>query len=256
MTLKINNRTFSGAAAVFDGTLSAALAAVAVNEAKRCLDAADPTALTDNSGGAAADGAIGAIAIPTVGFTEVGTASAQKAEFDAALVNCRDAFTEIGTKLEEIFTKVPALTFTESAGGSAADNTIAVIDVSMTAVATSIVSSPNFLALAPAYAATIASLAAAANAAAVAVGVAPLVDSSGGDVQWGAAADSITIPALGVSTGTAVDGTALSGVSKVQADAFLASVAAAVKEIATKVNAVITAAALPTVTPIVKVADV
>lgn len=255
MVLKVNNRTFSGAAGVFDGTLSSALAALAVNEAKRCLDADNPTALTDNSGGAAADGTIGAITAPAA-FTETGTASAQKAEFETALGLVKDAFTELGTKLEECFVAVPAITFVDSSGGAAADDTIAALDVSMTAVNTSIAAYAGTALIAQDYIDTVASLAAATNVLCVAVGVTPLTDNSGGDVQWNAdVAGAITIPALTTSTGTAVSGAALSGISKAGADAYLAALAAAVKEIATKINACITAAAAPTVAALVKVAD-
>lgn len=254
MTLRVNPRSFSGAAAVFDGTLAIALQALAVNESKRCLDALNPTVLTDNSGGASADGTIGAITLPPA-FTEAATASAQKAEFEASCVNVKDAITELGTKLEECFGSVPACVFAESAGGTTADNTIGAIDASMTAVNTSIAAYAGATTVCTNIRNALATLAWGANKLAYSLGVAALVDNSGGTVLYGAAADSVTIPALSTGTGTAVDGTALSGISKAGADAFLAAAAAAVKEIATKINACIAAAAAPTVSPIVKVAE-
>ena len=246
MTVRIDAKKFSGASHVYDGDLSAALRELSIANAKRVMVTAAVAAITDNGGGAGANGTIEAITLPPA-FTEVGTASAQKAEFETALGLVKDALTEVGTKLEEVVAILPAVDFTDSSGGTAADGTIAVMDVSMTAVATSIAAYAGATTRCTAIRNAIATMANATNLVRAAVGLSAIVDSSGGTPTL-----PRVVAALSTDTGTAVDGTALSGISKTGADAFLAACAAAVKELSTAVNAVsaVTAPATTTVVAI------
>lgn len=243
MPVRIGTQKFSGASNVFNGELSGALRELAIANAKRVLVTASVAALTDNGGGAAADGTVGAI--PDIAaFTEVGTASAQKAEFEASLASVKDGLTELAAKVVVLKAVIPATDLTQAIGGAAADGTIAAIDMSMTAVATSIASYTNTKDIVTNIRNYIHTLVIETNRLRVAVGLTPLVNNVGGS--------HISPPVLGalaVSTGTAVDGTALSGISKVGADAFLAAVGAAIKELSTGINAVsaVTAPATTTV---------
>lgn len=160
---------------------------------------------------------------------------AQKAELEASFGNVRDALTELAAQINVIAAKVPAASVTGTLGGAAADLTIAAIDASMTAVSTSLASAAGTNALVSAYRDVVATLAAQTNRLAVACGLSELTDSSGGTPVYSGA-----LPALVTTTGTAVtgaDATANAGVLATGANTMLASFAAAVKELATKLNA-------------------
>ena len=72
--------------------------------------AVDSAALTDNSGGAVADGIIGAVTLPDLSGWN-GTAAvtaAQATAINAAITANRDAITELATKLNDVLTKIKA----------------------------------------------------------------------------------------------------------------------------------------------------
>ena len=237
MTTRIGTKTFSGDGNLHNGVLATALRDLAISDARTKTAAAVVATtladLTDNSGGAAADGTVGAIPIPAA-FTEVGTASAQKAGFETALGTVKNALTELAAKVVAAKAIVPATDCTNSVGGTAADGTIAAITVALTGVATSIAAYAGSKTVCENIRNYYATLICETNKLAVAVGVAKLVDSTGGSIISPA-----TLGALSIDTGTAVDGTALSGISEVGGEAFLVACADATKEIATKLNALL-----------------
>lgn len=236
-TVRIGKKTFSGASHVHEGTLANALRELAISDARTKIAAAVTATtladLTDNSGGAAADGTVGAIPIPDR-FTEAGTASAQKAGFETALGTVKNALTELAAKVVAAKAIVPATDLTSAIGGTAADGTIAAITVALTGVNTSIASYDGAETVCKNIRDYFATLIAETNKLAVAVGVSKLVDNTGGSIISPA-----VLGALSIDTGTAVDGTADSGISEVGGEAFLVACAAATKELATKLNALL-----------------
>jgi hypothetical protein len=223
-------------AALTDGILADALRDFAIYEAKIRVAAAVVATtlanLTDSSGGAAADGTLNAIPVPAAGFTEAATASAQKAGFETALGTVKNAITELAAKVVALKAIVPATDLANNVGGTAANGTIDAITVTLTAVNTSIVSFATGSVVMKNVRNYLYTLAIEVNKLCVALGVTPVVIAQG---EWSAVATPLA--ALSTDTGTAVDGTAASGVSKAAGDAFLAACAAATKELATKINA-------------------
>jgi len=202
---------------------------------------------------AAGAGANGFVVAPTVaGNVTVGSIvamhggvtapGAQKAALEAALVTVRDGLAEIAAKCTTINGKVPALTasITDNSGGATADGTIGAITQVLTAVSTSFASAAGFRAALTTYTAAIATLAVEVNKLAVATGQTPLVDSSGGVPAY-----TNTVSAVSVTTGTATSGAdvtdANAGVTITNANAILVAMADAVKEMATKLNAIVSA---------------
>jgi hypothetical protein len=232
--MRIDAKFFSGEAHLHQasGGLADLMRTLYIAEAKRCLVTANVAAITDSGGGAAANGTIDVITIPPP-FTEVGTASAQKAEFEAACGNVKDAITELGAKLVALNNVVPAIDFVDNSGGAGADGTIAAIDATMTAVAASIARNAGVVTVATGIRNAISTLCFVTNKMRAAVGLAAIVDNSGGQVLY-----PNTIPAISTDTGTASDGTNLTGTAATAANTFLAACAAAVKELSTAINAV------------------
>lgn len=245
MTTRIKADSFSGASKLHDGTLSAAIRALAIDNAKRTLATAAVAALTDNGTGAAADGTVGSIPIPAA-FTEVGTASNPKAGFETALATVKDAITELAAKLVALKAVVPASDIVDNSGGTAADGTIAAMTKTVTAVNTAIAAYAGTKTVCEAIRNAFYVLVLETNKFRVAAGLTPITNNISGA---GITTYSATIAAIAVSTGTAVDGTALSGTSKADADLFLTACADATKELSTAINAVraVTAPAVTTV---------
>lgn len=234
MTQRISTKLFSGAGHLHDGTLADALRQFAISDARTKLAAAVSATtladLTDNGTGAAANGTVNAITIPPA-FTEAATASAQKAGFETALGTVKNALTEIAAKVVAAKAIIPATDITQAVGGTSPDGTIAAITKSLTAVNTSIAAYAGSKTVCENIRNYIATLVCEMNKLCVAVGVTKLVDQTGGAIISPA-----TLGALSIDTGTAVDGTALSGISKAGGDAFLTACADAVKELSTKWN--------------------
>jgi hypothetical protein len=225
---KIKADTIAGGANVATGGLATALRSVLQIQARSA--ASSVAALTDNSGGAAADGTVGAIPLCTT-TPATGATCPTKTEVETAFGTVKDALTEIGAKIAAYATAVPAFTPTNSIGGAAADGTIAAITVAFTGATTGRVAKTGFNAVVADVTALIAQLGNDVNALATAVGVAEL------DLSAVTATDyTHTYAALATSTGTAAaDGTA--SVDDTEAEASMTAIAAAVKELATKLNA-------------------
>lgn len=231
MVYRVGPKSLSGHSQLHNKLSTEILKPMLIDLAKRSVVAASIAAITDNSGGAAADGTIGAIPAIT-GFTESGTASAQKAELETSFGAVKDAITELGSKASALLAVVPACDFTDNSGGTTADGTIAAIDASMTAVNTSIAAVAGVQTVRTNIMNAIATLAVVTNRIRYALGLSLITDNSGGTPAY-----PLVVPALSVSTGTASDGTAAGGTSKTEVDAMLAAMAAAVKELATALNA-------------------
>lgn len=238
MAVMISPRHFGAGGHIYrvdQNGLTPAVRGLAQNIAR--IAASAVAALVDNSGGAAADGTIEAMALFTpavLGSTDC----VQKAELEAAFVNLTDGLKELIAQANALHAKVPALdgTLTDSIVGTAADGTIGAVDVSMTAVATSLASATGANAFVVAYRNAVSQLAVHANKLCVACGVAPLVDNSGGTVSWGTAFADIA-----EGTGTAVSGadttSANAAIKKTDGDAKLVLMNNALREIAAKLNA-------------------
>lgn len=232
MTIRLKPKMFSGAANIHNGTLQNILEALAAGQGKQ--SAATVADLTDNSGGAAANGVIAAIPLPVAAAGPGVT----KADAEAALVTVKNALTEIAAKVVAVQAKVPATALTNSIGGSAADGTIAAITKNTANGADTFVRAAGMIGVARIVIDDVATLARQVNALARATGVTPLVDNSGGQALYGAA---VTVAALSTDTGTAstgADATTNATVTATTANAFLSAVADAVKELATTLNAI------------------
>lgn len=226
-TVRLTQDYFSGGA----GNLDRVVRGLAINAARQA--AATITDLTDLSGGAAADGVVGDIPVPTAGFTEVGTASAPKAGFETALGTVKDAITELAAQLVTAKALIPVTDIANSVGGAAADGSIAAMTQTVTAVASAIAAFATGKVVLQNIKDYYYTLAVETNKLANACGVTPLTINIAGASFLGSG-----LAALSVDTGTSVAGASASGISKVQADAFLAACADATKEIATKLNAI------------------
>lgn len=237
---RIDSRYFSGGAhlqGAGDDALAAIIRDFAIRDAKRTIVTAAVAALTDNSGGAAADGVIAAITFPaaTVAIDDPGNCVA-KTEYESALATVKDAYMEIAEKVVALEAVLPTADLTNNIGGTAADGTIAVIDVTLADAFANLVSRTGALALHDDYQNVVATLAWHINRLRVAVGLAPITDNSGGEVLWTANGAS-TIPALATSTGTAV-AVGGSSITEDHAEALMTAYAAQIKELATAANAV------------------
>jgi hypothetical protein len=193
------------------------------------------TALTDNSGGASADGTIGAIGAVTA--AAVGSNDAlQAAAGGAGLLTVVNALKEIAAKCNTFNGKVPALGsgITDSLTGTAADGTIAAVTVSYSGVGASMASFTDVDAAVTALTNRIATLALAVNKLCTACGVSELTDSSGGRANTLLVLDDVTTT---LTTATGADNTTHAIVLAADFAAKAALLAAAVKELATKLNA-------------------
>jgi hypothetical protein len=244
MTITINKKTFSGAANIHNGKLASILMAMLATQAKASAVTVATTALTDNGGGAAANGTIEAIPLAT-GTPLAGDTCPTKAEIETDFGQVKDALMEIAAQVVAVSAKVPAITPTNSIGGAAADGTIAAITVAITGATASRVAKAGFNTVASALRDTVAQLARQVNSLASATGYTLLIDSSGGNRK----VTTNTVAAINTTTGTAaVDGT--TSVVSAEATATLTALRNAVKELSTKLNS-ITAAGTPVPTVVI-----
>lgn len=235
MTVLVKKDHFSGFGKVFseqDG-LAAAVRGVAQFQALQAL--ASVADLTDNSGGAAANGTIEAIGSFTPAVL-AGTDCAQKAELEAGFGGVVAALAEIIAQANTIRAKVPAFSaLTDSTGGGAADGTIAAIDVSYTGVGASLASATGANTVLTALTSRIAQATVYVNKVAVACGKAEIVDNSGGTKVY-----SGTFAAVSTDTGTAVSGATTAptnaAIKATDANAVMQKLANAIKELASKLN--------------------
>lgn len=234
--LKIALDTFQGGSQLtrpHPGGLADGLRAMAQFIGKTKANAV--AALTDNSGGAAADGTV--TAVPTATAAPLaGDTCPTKAEAETALGTAKDALTELGAKIATFATSIPSFTPTNSIGGAAADGTIGAVTKTSTGAAGTggtCVAKAGFNTCVANVNVLLAQLTRDANKLAVACGVAPLTTSGLTSVN-----DSLgfTYAALSTNTGTSpADGTG--SISQANFATSMTAIADAVKEIATKLNA-------------------
>lgn len=235
---KIIARLFAGAANVTNGTLADVLRNLCQREAKVLAGAV--AGLTDNSGGAAADGTIGAIPLlPTT--PAAGATCPTKAEVETAAGTIVDAITELAAKVVAINAVVPALNApANNVGGAAADGTIAAITTSFTGATAARVSATGFAAFVAEAEDRLMEIAGDVNKLAVAT-----ADSAMDLSALARRSDfSGDYAAISTDTGTAAaDGT--ESVDDAEAEAVFAALADAVAEIAAKLNEIVDGADVP-----------
>lgn len=231
----IRENAFSGGSGLTDGTLSDAVRALAQSQAKARAETASD--LTDNSAGAAADGTIAAIPVCSTA-PATGDTCPTKTEVEAALVTVKNALTEIAAQIVVVAAIVPAFTPTNSVGGTTADGTIAAVTKTFTGDTSDRVAMAGLNTQIVAYRALICQLARDVNALLTATGQTNLVISA---LEATMEADGVsyghTYAALTTTTGTAATN-GLTSVTDAEAEASFAAMAAAVKELATKLNVI------------------
>jgi hypothetical protein len=238
MPVRIYVNHFSAASQVYrvdQNGLTPALRGLAQSVAR--IAASAVPALVDNSGGVAADGTLDPIAAfsPAV----LGTNDAvQKAALEAGFATAVDALKEVLAQCNQLHGKVPALAglLVDALSGTAADGTIGAITTSYSGVGTSMASAAGANAVLTGLRNRIAQLGYAVDTLAVACGVPPLVDNSGG-----LDSTSLIVADVAVSTGAAASGAdagaANAIVKAANATAVMTSVAAAIRELAARLEA-------------------
>ncbi len=238
MTVRISRTQYAAGSQIFraDGNgLTPAMRGLAQSLAR--IAASTVTDLVDNSGGQTADGtseAIGSFVPAALGSSD----AAQKAELEAGFANATDALKELIAQVNLLNARVPALTgaLVDNIVGTSADGTIAAIDVSYTGVGTAMVSATGANVVLARLKNAVAQLALHVNKLAVACGAAQIVDLSGGTPVY-----SLVFADIPEGTGTAASGadaTAAHAIVKAaDAGVVMQKIANAVKELATKLNA-------------------
>lgn len=238
MPVRIYANHFSAASQVYrvdQNGLTPALRGLAQNVAR--IAASAVPALVDNSGGASADGTLDAIAAFTPAVLGTNDA-AQKAALEAGFATSVDALKEIVAQCNQLHAKVPALAgvLVDSLSGTGADGTIGAVTTSYSGVGASMASATGANAVLANIRNRIAQLGYSVDMLCVACGVPPLVDNSGG-----LDSTSLVIADVAVTTGTAASGADTSAANAIvkaaNATAVMGSVAAAIKELASKLNA-------------------
>ena len=217
-TTKIRTNGFSGNSKLYQADeqgLGYILARMSMAMNRMLLSGQDDFT-ADNSGGTAGAGATGlTITDPTVESPPVayqGTAAVSKAEADAAFDDIRNAYTTIGAQLATL-SALTGVTITNAFGGTDGEGTVAAVADALTAIeGAGAADYATFVALNETYREGLFTLANQVERMRYATGfestplvieVAPL------DKDYGA-----SFAALGVATGTAVDGTAADSVAE------------------------------------------
>lgn len=200
------------------------------------IAASSVTALTDNSGGASANGtmeAIGNVTAAAVGSND----AAQLAASVAAALTATNALKELIAQAQAINAVVPALSgaLVDNITGTAADHTIGAITVNGSGVGASMVGYAAVAAWFTTTKARLSQLAIHTNKIALACGTAVVIDSLG----VVSPSTSVTFADVAVLSGTATGADAVANAIVLVADfnAKMVLVANAVKEIATVLNA-------------------
>lgn len=167
-----------------DHLLQDAVVALAQERARARVAAAAPAALTDSSGGTSAGGAfpLAAVVTPTRAVVDGVTAFSPKAGFDTATAAIQDAHKELATKVNEFLVLIASAsgpTFVMTAGG-AANGTVEAITSALTAAATATVDAATGIREITRARNVQAELVSAINFCRVAMGLAPMMDGSGG----------------------------------------------------------------------------
>ena len=238
MTVRISRTQYAAGSQIFraDGNgLTPAMRGLAQSLAR--IAASTVADLVDNSGGQTADGTIEAIGsfVPAA----LGSSDAtQKAELEAGFANATDALKELIAQANLLNARVPTLTgaLVDNIVGTSADGTIAAIDVSYTGVGTAMASATGANLVLARLKNAVAQLALHVNKLATACGSPAVADLSGGTPVY-----SLAFADIPEGTGTATSGadaTAANAIVKAaDASAVMQKLANAVKELATKLNA-------------------
>jgi hypothetical protein len=232
MTTKIGKNHFSAMSKVYGAgpdTLVHIVRELAQHNAKAAL--ASTTALTDNSGGTSGGNTLGKVDLLTP-FTTSDTDMAGKSGWDTAWGKVRNALATLAGRVNTIYAIVPVVQLTDNTGGTDGSGTIASIGTVGTAVASAGVSVADANGDIADARDVLKTLGLAVNRVATACGedtidLSALVGQAG---DW-------TLKALDATTGTAVDGSADTGVAKADADAILGQFADAVATLAAKLDA-------------------
>jgi hypothetical protein len=238
MPVRIHANHFAAASQVYrvdHNGLTPAMRGLAQSVARIAASAAP--ALVDNSGGAAVDGTLDAIA----SFTPAALGSndaVQKAALEAGFATAVDALKEIVAQCNQLHARVPALggPLVDALSGTAADGTIGSVTISYSGVGAAMASATGANAVLASLRNRIAQLGYAVDTLCVACGVPPLVDNSGG-----LDSTSLVVGDVSTSTGAAASGADASAANAIvkaaNAAVVMGSVAAAIKELAAKLNA-------------------
>jgi hypothetical protein len=228
MMIRISKDSLAGGAAL--GPIVLAMASFQAKQSVATL--AD---LTDNSGGAVADGVVPNVPLATTATIAGGNVST-KAAVETLLGAVRDGLTEIGAKVAAIAAKVPAFTVTNNIGGAAADGTIAAIGNNPAADNVGPrCNKANFNTLVKAYRTCIRELERDVNALATACGLARLTGDAAGDHVT----NDHVYALLSTDTGTAaVDSSG--GIAAADATAVFTALRDCIAELAAKCNAMTT----------------
>lgn len=231
---KIEKLTYSGAGKVFDQGdqgLASVLRKLAQDNARTRINLF--TDMTDSSTGTPVYPAVLAAQSgkDVAAFTETGTASAPKAGFDTAIGKVANAMAVVAEHLNRINGSLGLPLIVDSTGGTVATaGTIPALDKSVTAVSSNCLDVVTGRARLETIKVNLARLGNFANRVAVAVGNDKLTSSLGN-----AGDGSNTLDAI-AATGSAVDGTALSTVSKAVIDVELDTIADNIATIASFLN--------------------
>lgn len=235
MTTKITKLTYAGSSKVYsqdDEGLSSVVRKLAQDAARARLNGV--TDMTDNSTGTAPDPLKLAAQSgkDVAAFTEAGTASAPKAGFDTAIGKVANAMAVIAEQLNSIYGEVGIPTLTDSTTGTiAVSGTIAALDKTVTAVASGCLDVTTGRARLETIKYNMSVLFGQANRVATAAGVAKLPSDLGLGFDGTETLNAIA------ATGTAVDGSDNSTISKAVIDAELTAIANNIATIAAFVNA-------------------
>ena len=243
-TSYIRQHHFTGAGRVFEngsGGLSMIVRHLSRNIAK--IAATSVSALTDNSGGATADGTIGAIGFATpavLGSTD----AAQATGLIAAMGTVVDGLKELAAKANQVAAKVPVGTLVDSMTGTAADGTIGAVTTNLTGVGTGMAKASDVNTALTALDDRLATIAHFVDRLANATGQPRLIDNSGGVATKGTPGAAVTLAALtqiaAIGTASGADTTAANAIVKVtDANARLTTLRDAIKEVATTLNAIV-----------------
>lgn len=236
----IKSTSFQGGAGVNDGALADAVRGIAQTFAARAAAAVDDLT-ADNSGGT--PGAAIA-AIPDFTLSVLGTNDAvAKAELETAFDGVVDAVSELIAQANAVRAVIPdafAL-LVDNTGGTAADGTIAAIDVSATGAGASLASATGTNTVLSTLRSRVAQIASYVNKLCVATGVAPLtLDLTShvvADAEWG-----VVFAAVDIDTGATVSGAdttaANACVLKTEFDTTMPVLANAVASMAAKLDAI------------------
>ncbi|MBS7812351.1 hypothetical protein [Roseococcus pinisoli] len=240
----VSPKHFSGAGRVHETGpkgLAAIVRGVSIDLARVAATAVP--AITDSSGGGAADGKVDAIGLATKAVLGT-TDAAQAAATIAALGTVTNALGELVAQANAIAAKVPVGTLSNSMGGAAPSGTIAAITTALTGVGASTANAAKVNAALSVMTDRVSTVVTFVNRLCVATGIAPMVDNSGGTPERGLPGAAVALAAMpqiaAITASSGADTSDANAVVKVaDMNLRLVALAASVKEVATKLNAMV-----------------